>query len=222
MAQITIRFTWPVDVAGYHIVQPKPADTGSSRVLLGGGSEGPRIVRKGRASHRIEPLKHLPSLFRDFACLTDAEQCLAFANKYGHLGCNPDHKAEPPEGEVVSDWLMHAARLAAAIEAWERAPATFLTRYGQQLTVAQVSVELVPGRTAGQPVLQLVPKTLRDAIHLQFAQHVNSGRDLHTCEFCGVWFERGQGGGRKSGARFCSDQCRNRFHNQRRSPGARL
>jgi hypothetical protein len=37
-----------------------------------------------------------------------------------------------------------------------------------------------------------------------------------TCDQCGKSFTRGQGGDRRSIAKFCSEKCKNRFHYVRR------
>jgi hypothetical protein len=63
------------------------------------------------------------------------------------------------------------------------------------------------------------PANLLSAIELQFYKVVAGVTDLTTCEHCGEWFERGQAGTRRAGARFCSDDCRSLHNNQRRGKG---
>jgi hypothetical protein len=65
--------------------------------------------------------------------------------------------------------------------------------------------------------LKLSPSRLIDALWLQMAQSITSGRDLKECLHCGELFEVGPGSGRRLDAKFCKDEHRIAFYNRRRS-----
>ena len=72
-----------------------------------------------------------------------------------------------------------------------------------------VSINAVirPGAPDGRPTLSLSPNSLWDAMKLQFYQAIASGTQIKKCEWCGSWFEVGQGG-KRGDAKFCKDNCR--------------
>jgi len=85
--------------------------------------------------------------------------------------------------------------------------------------ITELDVILVPGKPDGRLALSLRPKVLVDAMRVQLAQSIAGGNEISVCEVCGSWFEKGGRGGdaKRSIARFCSDKCRNQFHNERRA-----
>jgi len=91
------------------------------------------------------------------------------------------------------------------------APAGFLSR--QKVASVELLFETHP---LGRRAILLRPITLMDAMLLQLAQAQAGGGSIATCQQCGKWFEVGAEGKRKV-AKFCSDQCRNRFNYERRT-----
>jgi hypothetical protein len=85
--------------------------------------------------------------------------------------------------------------------------------------ITTVEVALVPGKPHGRAVHSFRPGVLRDAMRIQLSQSIVSGNAVNVCPVCGNWFERGGRGGdvKRSIARFCSDRCRNAFHNKQRA-----
>jgi hypothetical protein len=67
-----------------------------------------------------------------------------------------------------------------------------------------------------KPTLILRPPFLLEAIRLQMALFFAGGKELASCQQCGRKFELGADG-KRSVAKFCSDQCRNRYHYERRA-----
>jgi hypothetical protein len=64
----------------------------------------------------------------------------------------------------------------------------------------------------------LRPKCLLDAIKLQLLERISNGVNTFECLSCGSWFSK------KSGAKFCSDKCKDDYHNAQRKKerGAKL
>jgi hypothetical protein len=65
--------------------------------------------------------------------------------------------------------------------------------------------------------LRVSPRSLLDALWLQLGQKLSDGGVIRQCEQCGGWFEAGPGSGRRSDAKFCSDEHRVIFNSRRRS-----
>ena len=216
MPVLELSFEWPVDDAGYSIVdhKPKPPKGRSARLLTGEPS-GPHIVRKGGPLRTTRPLELHRTLFVEFARLdgTD-ESCLRFANSFGFLGLWLDEKADDrvgPTGESLDRFRDVIGDTRRLVDAWQASPNTFASH--QELTITRLDVSLVP--IDGRPTLRIRPRSLIGAIHLQFAQAVSTGLDIRTCDHCGKLFEIG-GAGRTRKARFCSDRCRTDYHVARR------
>ncbi len=216
MPVLDLSFEWPVDDAGYSIVdhKPKPSKGRSARLLTGEPS-GPHIVRNGGPLRSTRPLELHRTLFMEFARLdgTD-ESCLRFAHSFGFLGLWLDEKADDhvgPTGESLDRFRDAIGDTRRAVDAWQASPDTFASH--QELTIARLDASLVP--IDGKPTLRIRPRSLIGAIHLQFAQAVSTGLDIRTCDHCGKLFEIG-GAGRTRKARFCSDRCRSDYHVARR------
>ena len=216
MPVLDMSFEWPVDDAGYSIVdhKPKPSKGRSARLLTGEPS-GPHIVRKGGPLRTTRPLELHRTLFVEFARLdgTD-ESCLRFANSFGFLGLFPDEKMDDrvgPAGESLAQFRDAIADMRRVVNAWQAIPDTFASN--QEIKIARLDASLVP--IDGRPTLRIRPRSLIGAIHLQFAQAVSTGLDIRTCDHCGKLFEIG-GAGRTRKARFCSDRCRTDYHVARR------
>lgn len=216
MPVLDLSFEWPVDDAGYSIVdhKPKPPKKRSARIITGEPS-GPHIVRNGGPLRTTRPLEFHRTLFMEFARLDESDgSCLGFANRFGFLGLFPDEKADDrvgPLGEPLILWRDAIVNMRRAVDAWEASPDTFAS--SQELTITRLDVSLVP--IDGRPTLRIRPRSLIGAIQLQFAQAVATGLDIRTCDHCGKIFETG-GMGRTRKARFCSDRCRTDYHVARR------
>ena len=225
MPVLDLSFEWPVDEAGYSIVdhKPKPPKERSAKKpperkgarIVTGEPSGPHIVRDRGSLRTTRPLEFHRTLFMEFARLDESdESCIGFANRFGFLGVFLNEKADDrvgPEGESLLFWRDRIADMRRAVEAWQASPDTFAS--SQELTITRLDVSLVP--IDGRPTLRIRPRSLIGAIQLQFAQAVATGLDIRTCDHCGKIFETG-GMGRTRKARFCSDRCRNNYHAARR------
>ncbi len=212
MPVLDLSFEWPVDDAGYSIVdhKPKPSKGRSARLLTGEPS-GRHIVRNGGQLRTTRPLEFHPTLFMDFAHLDGTDKsCLRFASSFGFLGLWLDEKADDrvgPTGESLDRFRAASADMRLAVDAWQAIPDTFASN--REFTITRLDASLVP--IDGRPTLRIRPRSLIGAIHLQFAQAVSTGLDIRTCDHCGKLFETG-GAGRTRKARFCSDRCRIDHH----------
>jgi hypothetical protein len=83
--------------------------------------------------------------------------------------------------------------------------------------VGDIGVFLVPDQE-GRPIFQLKPASLQEALKLCAAMMMAKGTAFRNCEHCNTPFlsgGEGRGGGKRRGdARFCSDECRWRHHNE--------
>ena len=231
MATLDIEFLWPVAVAGYEI---KEIDQG--------GLPGPYLVARGAEQRWQNPVAFHPALFRQFADLPLAppDKAMAafidFASKFGLL-LGPYSRMvaqnrgadRPPIYSIFGDeepyhldrvelWLTHVRRLRRLVSEWDRALRAgddARPDYRDLLPRPTLFVDLVD--RAGRPSLSFRPGSLLSAIDLQFYQAVTGTIELKACEHCGQWFERGLGTDRGRKARFCSDQCRFGFNNDKRA-----
>jgi hypothetical protein len=79
----------------------------------------------------------------------------------------------------------------------------------------QVSARLVCDAKRNRATLRLVPDSLLGALWLLFGEAVAGDKGFRRCDQCGLWFELGLPGGRRSRL-FCSGACRTRSHRARR------
>src|SRR5262249_33224748 len=127
--------------------------------------------------------------------------------------------AERGAQEPLSLWQREIKLMKATVRALRRAIDEDAIPSRGALITAELEVLLVPGKPDGWPVLSFRPRILRDAMRIQLAQSIAGGNAISVCPICGVWFQRGGRGGdaKRSIARFCSDKCRNTFHNKQRA-----
>ncbi|CCE06442.1 hypothetical protein BRAS3843_1730011 [Bradyrhizobium sp. STM 3843] len=204
-SRIQIDFKWPVGSA-YKIENPDPL---VSRLDPFAQMKEPSIVQVGSAQFERWPLEN-GSLHLRFARLADkpaaqfAEACRTFALGFGLL----QTYAEDGASEPLSLWRDRAQTMRDSIDGLRRAK-----QHGALpdtgATITEASVQLMPdGRLA------IRPRVLWDAMRLQLAQSITSGRDIGECKNCGEWFEIGGRGDhvRRVGSEFCSDTCRSKFN----------
>jgi hypothetical protein len=86
--------------------------------------------------------------------------------------------------------------------------------------VGTMQIHLTCRDQTGRNLLTLRPRTTHDALIYHAAQMIAKGTISQTCEQCGTTFlsgGAGRGKNKKRGdARFCSDACRWKFHNESR------
>ena len=212
MPVLDLSFEWPVDDAGYKIVdrKRKPSE-GRDTLSMLRHPDGPYIVRGKGPLRTTRPLELHRTLFMAFARLDGSyESYLQFANSFGFLGLFPNKRADDrvgPKGESLVLWQYEINLMRDAVELWQASPDTFASN--QELIITELQVSLVP--IDGKATLRIRPTSLIGAIRMQFAQAVATDLDIRTCDHCRKIFETG-GMGRTRKARFCSDKCRNDYH----------
>jgi hypothetical protein len=180
---------------------------------------GGKIIQTGRGKQAYAPLAN-QALYLEFARLDPSPaSCVEFAEKWGLL-LEPAKTANPPS-EDLTLWRNEIRKMKYSIEALPRLIRVVNAR-GTFANVSKVDVLLVPGAgTDARPVMVLEPPNLLQAMNLQLAHAVSSGASLLTCQQCRRWFEGGRGpGAKRTVAKFCSDECRNRFHYEARKGAA--
>jgi hypothetical protein len=130
-----------------------------------------------------------------------------------------------PSGHVAAEGLIaaptfHPERLARPGDLALPALAYIQDQINTRLA-AQVSPRLVRDAERNRSTLRLVPNSLLGCVWLQFAQAVSSDKGFRRCDQCGLWFELGLPGGRRSRL-FCSGACRTRAHRARREKALEL
>lgn len=208
MPEMLINFEWAVDDAGYEFVPANPSE--------GAASQG-QIARRGGKLRLLNPIGLHKSLFMEFANLEETpEACVNFANRFGQLDY-PDFgfSRDPgfPEdrlkiGEGIEFWISNISNLRRLVEEHGNG-FPFGTTINDIWENTSVFISLLRDEHDGLIKLSLVPTSLEAAIRLQFFQAATSGRSHIQCASprCEKWFEVGPGGKRK-GAKTCSDRCR--------------
>jgi hypothetical protein len=171
-----------------------------------------QVIRQaGAGRETFEPLTVPTKLYLAFAELDGStEACISFATAWGLL-TTPAAKGA---AEPMDVWRREIKKMMAHINVVSMVRTENSRRV--RMRMASLDVALVSGEPNTKPALVLQPRTLLDAMYLQLAQSHASGAALHTCEQCKKWFEVG-GAGKRSVAKFCSEECRNRFHYERRA-----
>jgi hypothetical protein len=219
-AKISIGFEWPRGRA-YEIVEPSLPR--SKKDPLAAMSNEPHIRQTGRTEKENparQPLEIHPSLYLDFVKLDGAaefaEACRHFAQNWGLL----TRYAEPNAQEPLSLWRSEIKTMKDTIERLRRAfEEKIIPSRGEWIPTDLQAVLVPPGKPDGRARLLFRPRVLRDAMRIQLMQSIAVGNAVNACPVCGSWFERGGRGGdvKRSIARFCSDRCRNAFHNKQRA-----
>jgi len=209
MATLEINFEAWVDSHGYELSLRKEKGRKSPIVWF---------EPKGGPFVKLSPLDFHSTLYKQFADIPDdPDAYLDFMYKFGPITYthSPEYGHGWGEEESFSELKDSKSELHEMIEHWRAGSLKYLERDFR----AGVEAKLKPYQNGGLS-LRLMPRTLYDALLLQFGQAVSNDRALRACQWCGAWFETGAQSKRTS-ARFCSDRCRTRFHNDRRLKGAK-
>jgi hypothetical protein len=202
-----IDLNWPI-ASGY-LVRPSAAIPGEASLCP---EDGATITW-----HR--PLEANPLLYREFAHLDGSEQsCLGFAQKNGLLF----HRSAR-RGDLLSLWRQYIEHLKHVIKFCELGstnPRQAVRQFGQGKIglLAKFYPALSLQGPRAPPVLLMRCDSLLGAIQMQAVQSILGGRKSVQCMECSIWFEIGPGA-RRSLAKFCSNQCKDRFHNRQKKEG---
>jgi hypothetical protein len=173
------------------------------------------IVPKGQATW-YRPLEAYPALYRELLNLDGTERsCLAFAKKYGLLMGNYWRR-------VTRTALQSLGPAAAPLEQDRSVP--FEDMFIWQDAIEEIKdlyAKLSRGEDANLPLTFSLTRvksdfpvgnyrchTLLDAIKFQCVESFLKGRPSRRCVKCSDWF-----GDRRSHAKFCSEECKDDFHN---------
>ena len=187
------------------------------------------IRRKGGRLEKTKPFSYHPTLYKQFADLPDDPVAYCkFVNTFGPI----TYKHQDPAGRTIDKNLNKAAEklgesfgllrqktelMHHIISGWLEDPAEWMP-FGENSPHMRFIAQL-GRRPDGGRTLRFLPFTLFEAMLLQLCQAISSDRTIRACAWCNGWFEIGAKS-KRSSARFCSDRCRTRFHNDRRLKGA--
>jgi predicted nucleic acid-binding Zn ribbon protein len=198
-----IDFDWSMDTKGYRL-------------------DGRRIVGNGGPRKSYRPLDQFPTLYSVFAQIPQtADGALYFVQRFGRLTADDLGTDDP--GDKVSDVIGAAQTMALALSVGRLPKWTGPTEYevpGTNLIVTGgipvgrgIQAWLAPDPTTGEWRLKLTPKDLLGALRLQSAQAlIDPDSHMRECIQCGGWFT-----GRRTDAKFCSDECRIQYNSLKRS-----
>lgn len=194
---------------------------------LRGKGEQRAIVRRGTGTASLRsarPLEAHPNLFAHFCQMpAKPESYLIFAAQHGFLH-GGQSGGSTHDAERISVWMDEQSKMRPAFDAWMRfqeAPKHLATQRLRAFLDAfensfignrMLFWSLIPHPSATRPALRIRTHTFSTGLWLQFGLAASEERNLHACDWCGQWFTRGGRGG-KAIARFCSNKCRDSFHN---------
>lgn len=220
MAELFVNFETQRDALGYIArppITPKPNRTvGLGARLLSGRGEW--ITRRGGKLETIRPLDEWPMLFSLFAKKATnitgvvGFMCIAGPLRRAHHG---SHGVDA--GEIVAE----AKTMAGLLTDLEQEPVLFRAVFakGVRMGLLEATLRATPDQAGLR--LEIRPRDLIDALWLQFAQHVSSGKRVRACLHCGNWFECGPGTPRRADATFCSREHKTAYFSLARSKGDR-
>ncbi len=208
---ILASFRWQRCFDGYEIAEERL--TFEAGVL--GPSTDPVIKPRTDRMETFRPFEIHGVLFRRFAALdssasdTSVEEILGFAQCYGLL-------TDPREAERPAVWTSGIDTMQAAIRMWDEGYQEEVVHAFNDLKLGRVDVRLVRIPGADRPQVEFDPRSLLNAMLLQFAFAV-SGRERHkACLWCKTWFAHGPGTGRRETAIYCSAKCQKAYQYAKR------
>lgn len=173
---------------------------GASQAIITEGGTPTAVVGNSGKMREYDALS-IDGLYEQLAVVRDDDSLLAFVNKFGLL---------TPGSIGDIDYMVHEARVVRSlIDAKKRRDWSVLSGWlDNNAHVIRLTGERLPGK---RPELFFRPRTLRDAIYLQFFEDLSGGAKLKLCERpgCGNWFKYGPGTKppRRKTARYCSPKC---------------
>jgi hypothetical protein len=157
-----------------------------------------RIVAKGVAVERYQPLEKFPDLYARFADLRSQDDVAKFIRTFGPLT-----EEGFPDGK--GDDLFAMLGQAQSIRAGNLHVGIVFTKLNASLVAERDGLHL-----------KIAPANLLEALWLQFAQAASKGL-ANRCKQCGALFATGPDAKRRRGAEFCSLECKTKYHSKIRS-----
>jgi hypothetical protein len=207
MAAVLIEFDWVRDPKGYRLVE---------------GARSTRVVRngKGHAPKDFEPCRPLSitdSAFMIFANrATTPAGVLEFVQQFGPLTQEGWDANKGDDVRLVISNAEHMHQLLRYFSGNEKRPHLAVSRH-QATQSSSLEAQVIWHPATMDPRWELRPRTLLDALWLQFGQALTRGGRISQCQHCGNWFEAGRNTGRRLDAKFCCDEHRTAFNSLKRS-----
>lgn len=221
MTEALVDFTWAADTKGFHI--PGNVDLNMRDAI----PADERIVRNGGPLQRYLPAK-IEGLFNEFLRVHTPADLLHFVGLRGPLtregfyceASEEDFRApnefysSPYEGEALdiglesSDWFRTVLK--------EKDNPKRVARSFGKFRLEKYQVEITPDDKLGIR-FKFFPENLLDYLLLRLAHLVLAPPAYSPCRWCGEFFAKGVGTGRRGDAQFCCDQHRIDFNSQKRS-----
>jgi hypothetical protein len=156
------------------------------------------IIGKGGKPVPVN-LNQWPHAFTEFAAIKTPDELTAFITKFGPLTHN--------KRQVAIDLLDEAQRMRKCMQDKNESPTRNLS----------LNSLLLRDRKTGELELSITPRSLLDALWLQFQHELASGADFRICPLCKEPFAAGGETGRPRKAQFCSPEHRKRYNSLARS-----
>jgi hypothetical protein len=200
MPDLTFDFTWYKDRKGYRLIPAKPSRRRSILDAKAGDVQPARIVRNGGTLQSYRPLEFFPNLFSRFIDMAKSENgVLEFVEKFGPL----THDGLRRDGDVVPAVIDQAENMSQVLRG--RIIAMPLNSLNASLVTERNDIRL-----------KVSPACLIDALWLQLAQ-AKSVTNFRECPQCHRSFMTGRRTNRRADAKFCSIECKTKFHSLERS-----
>jgi len=207
MAKLVIEFDWERDPKGYRLVE----DSRSTRVVRNGKGRAPKDFEHCR------PLSSTDLLFRVFVNIaTTPAGVWEFVRRYGPLTRDGWDSNKGDDVRLVISNAEHMRQLLRYFSGNEKRPHLAVSRH-QATQSSSLEAQVIWDPATMVPRWELRPRTLLDALWLQFGQALTRGGRISQCQHCGNWFEAGRNTGRRLDAKFCSDEHRTSFNSLKRS-----
>jgi len=160
-----------------------------------------------------KPLDGHENPLGQFASLDSPEELLEFVRKFGPLTFEG---MDGSKGENVESVLQQARLVSKLLRAAKHEH--YPLDLPEEPPAIGLAIRIGEAGPEG-PLLKLGPRTLLDAIWLQLAHVLAGDGEIRHCLHCGVSFAAGGQSGRRQDAKFCSDEHRIAFNNERRIAG---
>ena len=207
MTATRVQFASYVDTKGYKIVpakRPRPGQSEADWVYSVPVSElAGRIVPIGGAL-RVLLLSNYPLLFSKFVNVQTPDELLRFITEYGPLTYSRFARGK---GDEIPRLLDEAASMKEC----------FKSRGRHSGLMADLTASLSIDHKKGTVSVEITPVRLLDALWLQLGQALSDSSKWRQCGHCRGSFPVGGNSGRRSDARFCTDECRIKFNSLERS-----
>jgi hypothetical protein len=192
-------FTWFRDPRGYR---------------LGDVSGAHRVCRSGASPEVYRPFEH-ENVLGEFGSIQSPDGLLDFVQKFGPL---TEEGMDESKGENVATALEQARLISQLLRAAQSEH--YQLDMPSEPRPISLTVKVRESGSEGR-LLNLQPKTLLDAIWLLMSQVLAGYSEIRHCLHCRVWFAAGGQSGRRQDAKFCSDEHRIAYNNERRAAGKR-